>query len=93
MRLRWTPSAADDLASIHTYLSEHLPDLAQSTVRLIYSAVRSLRLFPGRGRFGEEPGTLEFVLPRLPYIIVYRTTTQVVEVIRIFHGAQDRRTH
>ena len=93
MRLRWTPSAANDLESIYTYLSEHLPGLTQSTVRLVYDATRSLRHFPKRGRPGEEPGTLELVLPRLPYIIVYRITSDVIEIIRIFHGAQDRRTH
>jgi len=89
MRLRWTPVAADDLEAIFEYVSKEHPTLAQSTVRLLYETVRSLRGFPQRGRRGED-GTRELVLPRLPYIIVYRVMPEVVEVIRIFHGAQDR---
>ena len=91
MRLRWTPLAASDLEEIHEYLSEHHPSFAQSTVRLLYDAVRSLRRFPERGRLGEAIGTRELILARLPYIIVYRTTHEIVEVVRIYHCAQDRR--
>ena len=83
--------AADDLESIRDYVSERHPRFAQSTVRLLYETVRSLRKFPGRGRGGEIPGTRELILSRLPYIIVYRVTPEIVEVVRIFHGAQDRR--
>ena len=92
MRLLWTPIAADDLESIYEYLSERHPTFTQSTVRLLYDTVRSLRKFPERGRLGDAPGTRELILPRLPYIIVYRVTAEIVEVIRILHSAQDRRS-
>ena len=90
MRLRWTPLAADDLEDIYEYLLERHPRFRQSTVRLLYDAVGSLRKFPNRGRAGEAPGSRELILPHLPYIIVYRVTPEIVEVIRIFHAAQDR---
>ena len=90
MRLRWTPSAANDLEAIHNYLSVTRPSLAQSTVTLLYRTVRSIPAFPHRGRVGERPGTRELVVAKLPFIIVYRTTEQTVEVLRILHGAQDR---
>lgn len=32
MRIRWTPAAAEDLEQIKDYLTEHLPQFAQSTV-------------------------------------------------------------
>jgi toxin ParE1/3/4 len=90
MKLRWTPEAAENLELIYSYLCEHHPSFAESTVRTLYNAVRSLRDLPERGRLGTLPATREFVLPRLPYIVVYRITEQTVEVLHIYHGAQDR---
>ena len=90
MRLRWTSIAANDLEDIYDYLSERHPSFTKSTIQLLCDAVRSLRRFPDRGRPGEAPGTRELILSPLPYIIVYRVTPEIVEVIRIFHGAQDR---
>jgi addiction module RelE/StbE family toxin len=90
MRLRWTPAAADDLESIDEYLTQHLPSFAQSTVVEIYQTILTLRSTPHRGRAGREEGTRELVLPRLPYIVVYRVKDNDVEILHIFHGAQHR---
>jgi len=90
MRLRWTPAAADDLESIDEYLTQHLPSFAQSTVVEIYQTILTLRSTSHRGRAGREEGTRELVLPRLPYIVVYRVKDNDVEILHIFHGAQHR---
>ncbi len=90
MRIRWTPTAADDLEHIKDYLTEHYPHLAWSTVFELYEAIRSLKTFPQRGRPGREPGTHELVFSRLPYIAVYRIKEQTVEVLHIHHAAQNR---
>jgi toxin ParE1/3/4 len=90
MRIRWTPTAADDLEHIKDYLTENHPHLAWSTVVELYEAIRSLKKFPQRGRPGREPGTHELVFSRLPYIAVYRIKEQAVEVLHIHHAAQNR---
>jgi toxin ParE1/3/4 len=90
MRIRWTPAAADDLQSIFDYLSETNPNLARSTVIEIRKAVRSLKRLPNRGRPGREPGTRELLHTRLPHIVAYRVGGDAVEVLRIWHPAQDR---
>jgi toxin ParE1/3/4 len=90
MRIRWTLAAAEDLEHIKSYLTGHFPEVAQSTVIELYGAIRSLKLSPLRGRPGREDGTRELVLARLPYVVVYRMKEQAIEVLRIFHGAQDR---
>ena len=41
------------------------------------------------GRLGERPGTRELVAP--PYVIVYRVKDDVVEILHMWHGAQDWR--
>jgi len=90
MRIRWTRAAAEDLEHIKDYLTEHLPQFAQSTVIELYETSRSLKTSPRRGRLGREEGTRELVLSRLPYIVAYRIKEQTVEVLHIFHGAQNR---
>ena len=48
-----------------------------------------MRTFPNRGRSGRIEGTRELVFPSLPYIAVYRVHNGAVEVVRIYHAAQD----
>jgi len=47
-------------------------------------------MFPNRGRQGRVEGTRELVLAPLPFIVVYRVKTDAVEIVRVYHGAQDR---
>jgi toxin ParE1/3/4 len=90
MRIRWTHAAGEDLQHIKEYLTEHSPQFAQSTVLELYETVLSLKTSTGRGRLGREEGTRELVLSRLPYIVAYRINEEGVEVLHIFHGAQNR---
>ena len=90
MRIRWTPAAAADLQHLGDYLKDHHPHFRQPTMRKVYAAIQSLREWPHRGRVGREEGTRELLFPPLPYIAVYRVKEQIIEVLRIFHGAQGR---
>jgi len=49
-----------------------------------------LKASPHRGRPGRENGTREILFPPLPYVAVYRVKEQMIEVVRIYHGAQQR---
>jgi toxin ParE1/3/4 len=89
MRIRWTPASADDLQNISDYLHEKHPQFAQTTVGRLYSEIRQLGRFPSRGRPGRELGTRELVLTGLPYVVVFRSTDQMVEILRIYHGSQN----
>jgi toxin ParE1/3/4 len=91
MRISWTVPAADDLEKIKNYLLEHYPRLAEPTVRTIYQRIRSLRATPNRGRPGHRHGTRELTLTPLPYVVVYSVSAEAVEVLHIYHGAQDWR--
>jgi toxin ParE1/3/4 len=90
MRIRWTPAAAADLQHISDYLKDHHPRYRQPTMRKLYELVRALRQWPQLGRIGREEGTREILLSPLPYVAVYRVSEQSVEVLRIYHAAQDR---
>ncbi len=91
MRIRWTPAAVADLERISNYLKERHPHYRQPTMRKLYDAIRSLKQWPQRGRPGREEGTREILFPPLPYVAVYRVHGQSIEVLRIYHGAQERR--
>ena len=88
-QIRWAPAAVDDLQAIREYLREHHPALAQSTIKRLYNAARSLKQFPNRGRNGQAENTRELVTSPLPYIIVYRVDSDFVHIFRVIHGAED----
>lgn len=50
---------------------------------------KKLSTFPLSGRAGALATTRELVVPRFPYIIVYRLSVDCIEIIGMFHAAQD----
>ncbi len=90
MNIRWTPEAAGDLEHISQRIAEDNQEAALKTVRTIFERVEQLVTFPHRGRMGREEDTRELVLSPLPYIVVYRVKDSAVEILHIYHGAQDR---
>lgn len=90
MRIRWTSAAVADLEHISHYLKDHYPHYAQPTMRKLYETIRSLKDSPHRGRPGREDGTREILFPPLPYVAVYRVKQEYIEVLRIYHAAQNR---
>ena len=90
MRLRWTVPAAGDFEGIKEYLQKHFPHFAEPTVRSIYKHIRSLKTAPNRGRPGHRTGTRELALTPL-LTSVYSVKAEAVEILHIYHGAQDWR--
>jgi len=91
MRIRWTLPAADDFQNIKNYLQQNYPHFAEPTVRAIYQRIRLLKNSPGRGRPGHRSGTRELALTPLPYVVVYAVKAEAVQILHIYHGAQDWR--
>jgi len=90
MDIRWTPEASSSLEQISVHIGDDNPEAALKTVRTIFERIEQLVAFPRRGRIGREAGTRELVLSPLPYIVVYRVKETTVEILQIWHGAQDR---
>jgi toxin ParE1/3/4 len=61
---------------------------AARVVERIQAAIRQLAELPHRGRPGRWPGTRELIIAGTPDIVPYRVKGQVVEVLRVFHGAR-----
>jgi plasmid stabilization system protein ParE len=91
--VRWSPQSREHLAGIRAYIREQDADAAERVRRQILETVKLLRWLPRLGHPGRRHGTREFVVPGLPYIIVYRTDIgdrDDVVILGIFHGAQER---
>ena len=58
----------------------------------ILESVERLGQLPYMGHTGRGPGTYEWVIPGLPYILVdeIREEEELVIINAVFHGAQDR---
>jgi len=56
-------------------------------VQAIHDGCAELKTFPHRGRPGRMSGRRELVFA--PYIAVYQVKERIVEISRIYHGAQD----
>jgi addiction module RelE/StbE family toxin len=89
MRLRWTTPATQDLYKIVRHIQRDNPNAAAKVAETLYEGCSKLLDFPRQGRRGRIEGTRELVFPRLPYIVVYRIQDQNLEIVRIYHGAQD----
>ena len=77
MRVRWTESAARDLATICDYIEEHDGAEAARTVALrIYARSSSLPQFPHVGRPGRKKGTRELVIYGSPFLAIADVTAE-----------------
>lgn len=89
MRVRWTTTAADDLAYIVHYIRKDNADAAQRVARTIYRSIARLGKFPHSGRIGLAENSRELVISPSPYVVVYEIIDDTVQVLRIRHAAQD----
>ncbi len=90
MEIRWTAEASSNLEQISLHIAEDNPEAALRVVNDIFRRIEQLAAFPNSGRIGCEKGTRELVFSPLPYIAVYRVKESAVEILHIWHGAQNR---
>lgn len=90
MQVRWTTPAAQNLEEITLYIQRDSESAAREVAKTLFDTANSLDLLPSRGLLGRIPGTRELVVPGLPYIIVYQVTATAIQILHIYHGAQDR---
>lgn len=87
-RLRWTNQAVEDLTSAREYIAQDNPQAARETVLRLIEAAESLTTHPHMGRPGRHAKTRELVVPNTPFIIPYSVKGEVVEILRVLHGAR-----
>lgn len=92
MRVIIREAAYDDLDRIYTWIAKDRPRVADAVIDRILASADRLGRFPYMGHLGQVKGTYEWVVPGLPYILVYqvRAEDDLVTVDAVFHGAQGR---
>jgi toxin ParE1/3/4 len=88
VNVRWSAAAVAHLREAVEYLQGEGAGGAITVRRKILETVRRLGQMPRSGRIGRVEGTREAVVPRSPYIVVYRISDHAVEIIGIWHGAR-----
>jgi len=94
MKLRFTPRAVGNIASIADYIRERNPVASQRVRAAIYESLQDLILFPHVGRLQQTEGVRKFVTRKYAYLVYYTVDDAAEEIIilSIKHPAQ-RREH
>ncbi|MGJ4893056.1 type II toxin-antitoxin system RelE/ParE family toxin [Bradyrhizobium sp. HKCCYLRH3099] len=71
MKLVFDDQAIADIEGIFSWISQDSPAAAKAVVDRLLGSIELLISFPSMGRLGRDPGTFEWVVPRLPYLVVY----------------------
>ena len=92
MRVRYRRRTLSDIEGIRQYIEGRNPRAATEVIARIRIAAERLGSWPYIGHGGRVPGTYEWVVAGLPYIIVYEIDDRADEVaiIAVFHAAQNR---
>ena len=90
MRVKWTWPAAEHLRGIRLFIQPDSPSTARKISRTILERCELFSDFPERGRIGIEPGTRERIFAPPTYIAAYRIKGDLMEILHVWHGAQDR---
>ncbi len=88
MNVIWAAPALYDLRSIENYIAEDNPLTAKKTVLAIRSYTVKQLHAPRLGRVGRVSGTYELVIPKLPYIVVYRCEPGTAYILRVYHTSR-----
>ena len=92
MRVIIREAAYADLDQIYAWIAKDRPCSAEAVIDRILESAERLGHFPYMGHPGRVRETYEWVIPGLPYIIVYhvREDENLVVVTAVFHGVQNR---
>jgi len=92
LKVEWTHPALADLIEAQVYISQQNPQAAQEVAQKVWDASQQLAENPAIGREGHVEGTREWVVGQTPYLIVYRIKDEQLEVLRVWHGRQNRQS-
>ena len=88
MRIEWLPRAERDLDSQLDHIAKDNPTAAVDAGDRVFDHIEHLINNPAMGKPGRRAGTRELVVPRTPWIVVYRALGERVQILRILHGSQ-----
>lgn len=88
MKVAWTRGALSDLGSAFDFIAEERPTAAVKGIERIEKAVSAIARHPEIGRPGRIDGTRELVVPGTPFILPYRVTPKMVQLLGVIHASR-----
>jgi len=89
LKLKWTRRALQQLTNAQDYISQNNPTAAKQIATRIVDATQLLLTQPMMGRKGRVTGTYEWVVKQTPYLIVYTTNDNTLQILRVIHSKQN----
>ncbi len=89
MRIVWTRMANLMLDGVGAYIAKDNPKAATKLLKQIRKNVKLLQTHPLMGRRTEFDGVRELVV-HPNYLVSYRVSTDTVQVLQVWHVAQQR---
>jgi toxin ParE1/3/4 len=87
-KILWLRAALVNLDQAAAFIAKDNPRAAIAALSRIQAAVALLADFPHLGRPGRVESTRELVVDGTPFVVPYRVRGDVIEIIRVLHGAQ-----
>jgi len=84
----WTRRASLGLWSARAYIAQENPPAATRVADAIVKRTNDLALLPYQERPGRAPNKRELVIPRMPFIVIYRLGENRIDVLAVLHGAR-----
>jgi toxin ParE1/3/4 len=88
--VRWRARALADLRGFHDWLDGLDRGEPKKTIGRILAAAESMKRLGDIGRPSLAPGLRELSVRHAPYVIVYRISGDTVDILAVYHTAQDR---
>jgi toxin ParE1/3/4 len=92
MRLRWRARALADLEAFHDWLRSVEGAKPKQTISRIRAAAQSMRRLGDIGRPSVIEGLRELSVRNAPYVIVYRVESGTIDILAVYHTAQQRKS-
>ena len=88
MPVQWSKDAVKDIAQIRKFIHRKKPEVAKEVALQLAMLAETLIEHPAKGRIGRLPNTRELIVPDLPYIIIYRSKNNQIQILRVIHTSQ-----
>jgi addiction module RelE/StbE family toxin len=88
MRIRYTETAADELADILDYIAERNPAAAKALALRIESSIQALADFPELAQTTDETGVRRLIIGRYPYVMFYTVEPDAIAILHVRHAAR-----
>ena len=90
MRIIFSQRALSDIDGIVEYIAERAPHAAVNELDKIFDTIELLLDQPRMARRASTEGVRELVIDST-YLATYRVSGDEIEILRVWHGRQDRR--